>query len=335
MGRNASSVGMMEGAFFVSRTELLEWVNSLLSVNLQKVEQCASGAIYCQIVDASYPGTVKMNKVNWMARSDHEFIPNYKILQAAFDRNNIEKHIDVDKLIRAKYQDNLELLQWMKALWGREGAGIRDYDAVRARDGRPVPLWANAASTPQRAGTSRVGASGYEKENLSANHNRIASQKSDPAKRRTAPAAAKAVAQRAATPRSGTRPYATTATPSRAPEIENLKATIKEQAEDIDDMRNTLDGLENERDYYFRKLRSVEILCETLKAKMDPSLDVMGIISQVQDILYDDGENDDVQDGRLDAAAASPMDASPTSLPELPAVRSEEEVVARPSNNNI
>jgi len=57
-----------------------------------------------------------------MAKVDHEYIPNFKLLQAAFDRLHISRNIDVDKLIRGKYQDNLEFLQWMKcyydSTWG-------------------------------------------------------------------------------------------------------------------------------------------------------------------------------------------------------------------------
>lgn len=72
---------MMEGAFFVSRGELLSWVNDLLSLNLSKVEQCATGAVYCQILDAIYPGTVPLGKVKWGAKFDYEFVENYKVLQ--------------------------------------------------------------------------------------------------------------------------------------------------------------------------------------------------------------------------------------------------------------
>merc|ERR1712137_1412833 len=89
------AVGMME---MCTRTELLAWVNDLLQVNLTKVEQCASGAIYCQIVDACHPNSVAMRKVNWMGKVDREYIPNYKILQTAFDKNQIDRHVDVDKL---------------------------------------------------------------------------------------------------------------------------------------------------------------------------------------------------------------------------------------------
>jgi hypothetical protein len=41
------TIGMMEGAFFVSRSELLSWINNLLKINMTKVEQMASGAAYC------------------------------------------------------------------------------------------------------------------------------------------------------------------------------------------------------------------------------------------------------------------------------------------------
>lgn len=38
----------------VSRTDLLAWVNELLQLNYTKVEQCGTGAAYCQIFDSIY-----------------------------------------------------------------------------------------------------------------------------------------------------------------------------------------------------------------------------------------------------------------------------------------
>jgi hypothetical protein len=50
-----SNIGMMDPAFFVGKNELLTWLNELLQLNYTKVEQCANGAAYCQIMDALYP----------------------------------------------------------------------------------------------------------------------------------------------------------------------------------------------------------------------------------------------------------------------------------------
>merc|ERR1719146_618258 len=104
VSRAPAAVGMMEGAFFVSRSELLGWVNDFFDLSLTKVEQCANGAVYCQIIDACHPGTVAMKKVNWAARAEHEAIPNFKILQQAFSKVGIQRNVEVDKLIKGKYQ---------------------------------------------------------------------------------------------------------------------------------------------------------------------------------------------------------------------------------------
>jgi len=67
-----------------------QYVNQL---NISKIEQLGSGAVYCQIVDVIHPNKVSLNKVNWKARSDYEFIGNLKILQNAFDKIGIKKHV--------------------------------------------------------------------------------------------------------------------------------------------------------------------------------------------------------------------------------------------------
>ena len=75
-----------------------------------------------------------MGKVKWDAKSDFEFIQNYKILQRAFDKRGIEKYIDVEKLVRAKYQDNLEFMQWTKSFYDKNFHG-GEYDAAARRAG--------------------------------------------------------------------------------------------------------------------------------------------------------------------------------------------------------
>jgi microtubule-associated protein, RP/EB family len=75
-----------------------------------------------------------MGKVKWNAKHDYEYVENYKVLQQSFSKNDIKRYIDVDKLIKAKYQDNLEFLQWMKRFFDIKYNGA-DYDAINRRKG--------------------------------------------------------------------------------------------------------------------------------------------------------------------------------------------------------
>jgi hypothetical protein len=45
---------------------------------------------------------------------DYEWVANFKVLQNVFQKMEVTKHVDVEKLVKGKYQDNLEFLQWMK-----------------------------------------------------------------------------------------------------------------------------------------------------------------------------------------------------------------------------
>lgn len=58
---------------------------------------------------------------------------NFKILQQSFTKLGIMKHIEVEKLVKCKYQDNLELLQWFKKIFDSNGVTAKDYNAVQRR----------------------------------------------------------------------------------------------------------------------------------------------------------------------------------------------------------
>ncbi len=59
---------------------------------------------------------------------------NYKILQQAFAKCKIQKHIDIEKLSKGKYQDNLEFIQWLKRYFDLNSkTDSSSYDAVAAR----------------------------------------------------------------------------------------------------------------------------------------------------------------------------------------------------------
>lgn len=107
-------IGIMDGAYFVGRKELLQWLNTLLQINYKKVEQISNGAAMCQVMDTMYPNKNALSKVNFNATMDFEILNNFKILQSEFKRVGIEKVVDIERLKQGRFQDNLEFFQWMK-----------------------------------------------------------------------------------------------------------------------------------------------------------------------------------------------------------------------------
>mmetsp|Transcript_17278 Transcript_17278/g.31730 ORF Transcript_17278/g.31730 Transcript_17278/m.31730 type:complete len:234 (+) Transcript_17278:142-843(+) len=128
------AVGMMDDAYFVGRKQILDWLNDLLQLKLTKIEETASGAVACQVMDALFPGKVPMSKVNWGAKTDYEFVANYKVLQSVFAKLSISRAIEVDRLIRARYQDNLEFMQWLKKFFEDNYSNcVEDYEPLAQR----------------------------------------------------------------------------------------------------------------------------------------------------------------------------------------------------------
>eukprot|EP00358_Blepharisma_japonicum_P004107 CAMPEP_0202948726 /NCGR_PEP_ID=MMETSP1395-20130829/14399_1 /ASSEMBLY_ACC=CAM_ASM_000871 /TAXON_ID=5961 /ORGANISM="Blepharisma japonicum, Strain Stock R1072" /LENGTH=253 /DNA_ID=CAMNT_0049651069 /DNA_START=38 /DNA_END=799 /DNA_ORIENTATION=+ len=241
----------MDGAFFVGKSELLSWVNGLLQLNITRVEQMATGAAYCQIMDAVFPGCINLGKVNWMAKYDHEYTQNFKLLQAAFDKNNVQKHIEVEKLIKAKSLDNLEFMQWFKRFVDLNYRG-GDYPALERRRG---------AKTPWDLGE------------------------------RTGPVQAAQTRPQNAQPRNPRPAESSKAPQPKAKPVREARPDESEVARQIAELRLTSDSLEKERDFYFGKLRAIELFCEHYEDQGNP------IVMEIQKILFaTDEENVAVND---------------------------------------
>ncbi|KAG6018174.1 hypothetical protein E4U43_007257 [Claviceps pusilla] len=231
-----------------SRQELIQWLNSLLQLNMTKVEQCGTGAALCQVFDSIYMD-LPMSRVKFNANGEWAYVQNFKVLQNAFTKHQIDKPIPVEALIKCKMQDNLEFLQWTKKFWDLNFPD-HDYDAVARRKGGALPA-SGAGAAPPRAPTSTGGA-----------------------RRGGAAAAAPRVAKAA-----GVGPG------SAALQQENN--TLKE----------TVVGLERERDFYFSKLRDIELLIQQAVDE-DPELEKQedGLVKQIQLILYSTEEGFEIPD---------------------------------------
>ncbi|KAJ2782853.1 microtubule integrity protein mal3 [Coemansia interrupta] len=238
-----------------SRQELIGWVNELLHTNYTKVEQLGSGAAYCQIVDSIY-GDVKLERVKFTANQEYEYVENFKILLNAFAKHKVDKPIDPTKLIKCRFQDNFEFLQWLRRFWDSYAPNT-GYDAVGRRQGRaagPVDTRRPISSASSGRGSS-VGA--Y---------------------RRPAGGAVGArapVAQRA---------------PIRAQQQQAGGQQVAELTRQLGEHKAMIETAEKERDFYFIKLREIEMYLQATEFPEGSELDNMA--KHIQGILYSTEETD-------------------------------------------
>ncbi|KAI9785176.1 MAG: hypothetical protein M1839_000814 [Geoglossum umbratile] len=218
-----------------SRQELLAWLNNLLQLNITKVEQCGTGAAFCQVFDSIYLD-VPMARIKFNVSTEYAYLQNFKILQNCFTKHQIDRPVPVEQLIKCKMQDNLEFLQWSKKYWDQYYPG-GEYDALARR---------KASGAPPTAAPSAARASGGA------------------AKRGTTPTAAGA---RTRTPLGG----------ASASALQQENSGLKENVA----------GLERERDFYFSKLRDIELLLQQA-VELNPEIenDEEGLVKHIQAILY-------------------------------------------------
>ncbi|KAI0049387.1 hypothetical protein FA95DRAFT_1538170 [Auriscalpium vulgare] len=243
-----------------SRSELLAWINELLQLNYNKIEQCGTGAAYCQILDSIY-GDLPMNRVKMNARHEYEFIANFKVMQNVFKAKRIDKPIPVEKLVKCKMQDNLEFLQWIRRFWDQNYGG-HPYDPVARRKGQATDTPATIAPIAAPRGGSGAA--------LNVGGARSGGK----------------------TPVSGHRSGSSAAVQHE--QVINLQAQLK-------DMSTHLEGLEKERDFYFAKLRDIEILVQQQLEVLESEAKDDETLREIQKILYSTEDGFEVPEGGVAA----------------------------------
>jgi len=168
---------------------------------------------------------------------------------------NVDKIVPIDRLVKSRFQDNFEFLQWFKKFFDANHSGqITSYDAFGVRNGDQMGN--GGASAPRSAA-------------LSGGHNvKKPNSKSDlscPSAKPVGRAVPKAQQNRVT-------PTVRTAAHGDTGRIDELTAKMME-------MTSTVEGLEKERDFYFGKLRTIEVLCQ----EQEPDHPVM---QKILDILY-------------------------------------------------
>jgi RP/EB family microtubule-associated protein len=263
-----------------SRTELLTWLNELLQLNYTKIEQCGTGAALCQIMDSIYPGDVPLRRVNFTTNLEYEYVQNYKILQQVFDKHGIEKAIPVQRLMKCRFQDNLEFLQWMKKFWDTYYTG-NAYDAVARRNasakkGVKKPL----SSVKPRVVTSRPS---------------TASSRSTPTTTRTTGVKSTTKSSTLKSKAAANDNHAAEQWAIKKAELEaEYQNTMNELSEEITGLKATVEALEKERDFYFGKLRDIEVLIQN-QIELAP-IECQEFMKEIQTILYSTEDGFEIPD---------------------------------------
>jgi len=164
--------------------------------------------------------------------------------------------------VKCRFQDNLEFLQWVKRFWDQYYPGGEPYDAIARRGGHGL-------ATPAPRQPIRTTA---------------------PA--RTAPAVRPVGRAAAATP-SRTDPARSRTPNSTAPGASSRE--VQELRQQVAQSDETIRGLEKERDFYFNKLRDIEILVQQFAGDLEEKARVTGepiapetelLVKEIQAILY-------------------------------------------------
>ncbi|CAN6644973.1 protein Bim1p [Trichomonascus vanleenenianus] len=270
-----------------SRQELVNWVNELLLLNVSKVEQCGNGAIFCQIYDSIFLD-VPMHKVKFDANTEYDYFNNFKVLQLVFNRHKIDRAIPMDKLVKCRMQDNLEFLQWTRRFWDQHFPE-HEYDPVSRRKSPVAP---NLMGGSARPASRTVAAS--TRPVITSSRNGTAPSRSSGAPVRAAGSGVAGAARPMSAQRvtSGTGAGNSAALNAARDKIEELKTENEELAQAVE-------LVESERDFYFQKLRDIEVLIQTAAEQLDSEpkeseaekdKSHSQLIREIQTILYSTAE---------------------------------------------
>ncbi|VIO89871.1 microtubule binding protein, putative [Brugia malayi] len=228
-----------------SRNELLAFVNNFLRANFTRIEELSSGAAYCQLTELLFPGKISLKKVKWNSRNEVDWINNWRMLQTVWKELGVKKGVPVERLLRCKFQDNFEFLQWFKKFFDANYDG-RQYDALRARNNEPLPASWTASSRPVPSKAHKI-----------ARNNSFATS---------------------------TRREPCSSGRNIAAEIPNTITLQREYELMIQELKENVRILRNQRHFYHDKVRKIKLLCQNAQgSSVIPREEIMAILYETQE----------------------------------------------------
>lgn len=78
------------------------------------------------MMEMIFPNCINLKRVKMTAKMEHEYLHNLKLFQGAFNRLKLDKAVPIDRLIKGRFQDNFEFLQWFKKFFDSQAPGLEN-----------------------------------------------------------------------------------------------------------------------------------------------------------------------------------------------------------------
>jgi RP/EB family microtubule-associated protein len=204
---------------------------------------------------------VKLDQVKWAAKSEYEYTINYNLVQKAMKGLHIGKAIPAEALMKGKPLDNIEFCQWLKHYYCNVSV-VEDYDGFAEREavapgiGKKAKKWAAGGDS---------GAAPAAKKPAATRARPLASNQTRPSSRATGGGASSAASSEA---------------------VAKLQEEVASQKQEISDLNLNVDALTKERDFYFGKLRDVEIMIQESESEEGLDEAALNVFESIKAILY-------------------------------------------------
>ncbi|XP_078486884.1 zinc finger protein isoform X2 [Ciona intestinalis] len=215
----------------------------------------------------------------------------------------VDKVVPIEKLVKGRFQDNFEFVQWFKKFFDANYQG-QDYDAKYMRGGAGLAVSGGAKSQfKPRVETKRTAAPIKP-----VKHDSTGSSGAKPSVSDIETNGHNSEPDLTENPRSSAASR-TTVAPQRIPsaslaatnqELASLRVELEEQKEQNREFQSSVEALEKERDFYFGKLRDIEMICQEVEQQEEMGEDVKLPFNKITTVLYATEEGFEAPEEDLD-----------------------------------
>ena len=223
-------------------------------------------------MDMLFSNSLPLKKVKFRTQLEHEYIQNFKLVQGAFKKVGCDKEIPIGRLVKARFQDNFEFLQWFKKFFDSNYDG-HSYNALEARGnislgtGNPSPGSHLSSSSQSFGNPARAAAKPTVRAAPIVRHS--------PKTTTTAQSSNNNLIGGVGATGGGI------ARPTRNGIGQMNGTKITELETKLNQMTISAESLERERDFYYNKLRDIEIICQS-----DDSEEKPAVLMKINEVLY-------------------------------------------------